>query len=1704
MKLIYKLKEINMREKLTNITLFCVLLLFSMQEGFAQSIAFPANSGVVNVKTQYGAVGDGVTDDTQAIQKAINENRWEFHTLYFPDGTYLVSTTLDWGAGRTHLGPNVHGESRDGVVIKLKDNSMLNGPVIRTAKSVSNADHFHCRVKNITINVGSGNPAASGIDFYSNNTGSLRDVKITSDDGQGFAGINSSQDQNGPCLFKNIEIEGFDYGVYITGGGVNSLTFENITVRNQKIYGFRTELQVVNVHNLVSDNSVPAVWSGHDQGSLTLVNGTFTGGSSENPAIIHRHGILFLRDVTLSGYGQALKSSVGASIGGSTITEYAYPEIHSLFPTPAKSLRLPVEPIPELPWDDPSEWVNIEDYGATPGGDSGSGDDTEAIQAAIDAGATTVYIPNRNKGSGNRFRMDGTVYLRGNVRRIVCVGPIVAGNGTLVLQDGTHPEVEVTGWYSWDAPEIVHESSRTLIVRSSGFHKVTCTGTGKTFLEDYVGGIDIQNASHKLWGVQANTEAKGEAGRNLVNMGATAWIFGMKTEDVGKISEVYNNGSTEILGLLIYANAACGSNHVNPAFIIGDASANAKFSVAGFRQRRFCSGLGYEKFVVETRNGTTNTLLSTSTSQNGSALYVGYPGSASAPSAPGALATSGVVNNRLTLTWTDNSANEDGFKIERREGSGDYVQVGVLGHNMNSFIDNNVNPSSTYSYRVRAYNVGGNSPYSSAVTVATPALTTPSDPSGMSATANGWAEILLTWTDNSSNEDGFKIERRPSGGTFTEVATTGPNVTSFTEENGLTANSTYEYRVRAYNVAGNSGYTGVDEATTGDKVSYGVGVIRWDIWYDIEGNPVDQLKNSPLYPDSPSESGTRDKLEGPIDIADNYGTRMSGWVYAPTSGTYTFWVASDNSSELWLSSDESAANKVKIAEVSGDRYTGFREWTRYASQKSAPIYLEAGSKHYIEVVHKTGGGNDHVSVAWNGPGFGREVVDGIHLEPSGDFCGVNLSSESVNFSTSAGSRSITVTTTESFTASEEQDWISTSISGNTLTITVTENTAPYPRTGVVTTNGCKVKTIDVLQEGTSGLQATYGNGGIPGSGNPWEVAASGPTRIELENYNTGGQGVAYNDSDVGNEGGAYRTSQGVDIQTTSDTGGGYNLGWLTSTEWLNYTINVASAGTYDLTFRVASASEGGIVRALAGPNANEFTALTGDIAVPVTGDWQTWENVTVSVALNAGPQLLRVAFGSGGFNISYLELERTGGSANALPTASITSPTEGASFTVGSSISIAADASDSDGTISQVEFFVNGNSIGTDETSPYAIAWTPEAAGTFSITASATDNSNAAVTSEAVSITVNEAETVSADTLYAKNRNGGYRITVPGQIVQLDGPGSWIVFNDVNMGDFSKISTQVAVDGGGRRIEFRLDAPTGTLISTLNITSTGNWDTFVSQTSDITNNPGGVHDLYLVAYGGNPVCKVNRIILSGGGPQIPAGYPVIHSFSAENHDGPATNLIDDNTAGASRWAANGFPQWIIVDYGATVPITGTRVWTYQNRAYKYKVELSTDLDFSGDLVVDRLNNSSNTQPISNDFSAKNARYAKITIVGASGYTGTWSTLTEFQVLVNGELMATASGANAGFSAGSISSDPGSSATDVSPTVYPNPTVNGELQISGLAEGASIMVYSLAGKKLYEKKTERGHFNLNLPNIRGTVLVTISQNGTVTWHKVIVQ
>lgn len=161
----------------------------------------------------------------------------------------------------------------------------------------------------------------------------------------------------------------------------------------------------------------------------------------------------------------------------------------------------------------------------------------------------------------------------------------------------------------------------------------------------------------------------------------------------------------------------------------------------------------------------------------------------------------------------------------------------------------------------------------------------------------------------------------------------------------------------------------------------GTGFINYQRWDNISGSAVSNLTSNPNYPNNPSSTGTRTLFEMPQNIGNNIGIRMNGYICPPTSGSYVFWIASDASGELWLSTTSSTANTMKIA--FNTVATKFRQWNKQASQKSASINLIAGQVYYVEALMKESNGSDNLSVGWAKPGQSTsapsEVIPGAYL-----------------------------------------------------------------------------------------------------------------------------------------------------------------------------------------------------------------------------------------------------------------------------------------------------------------------------------------------------------------------------------------------------------------------------------------------------------------------------------------------------------------------------------------------------------------------------------------------------------------------------------------------------------------------------------------------------------------------------------------------------
>jgi len=225
--------------------------------------------------------------------------------------------------------------------------------------------------------------------------------------------------------------------------------------------------------------------------------------------------------------------------------------------------------------------------------------------------------------------------------------------------------------------------------------------------------------------------------------------------------------------------------------------------------------------------------------------------------------------------------------------------------------------------------------------------------------------------------DGAKGEGATVSHTFAKPGTYAVKLT-LTDDQGLTATATATL------------------VTIGPGT--GAGTILCERWKGIPGTSVADLKKHPHFAEKgglqqaarrmrhsaqglvaspPDDTTMLRTFDIPENWADSYGTRVRGFLHPPATGDYTFCIASDDSSEFLLSTDESPATAKGVCRMNGS--TGRHHWTDAKDRKSEPIRLEAGKRYYVEALHKEATGGDHLSVGWEGPGIALAVIEGQYL-----------------------------------------------------------------------------------------------------------------------------------------------------------------------------------------------------------------------------------------------------------------------------------------------------------------------------------------------------------------------------------------------------------------------------------------------------------------------------------------------------------------------------------------------------------------------------------------------------------------------------------------------------------------------------------------------------------------------------------------------------
>lgn len=508
-------------------------------------------------------------------------------TLYFPNGTYLVSDTISYTLEKLHNmiyfqtsgGHEMNcrirfmGQNREKTVIKLKDNCKgfefgQERPVVNFMQSERSNVSYSNYFENITIDTGIGNPGAVGIVFFASNSGAVRNVTIRSSDPEhvGAVGILIRNEFHSGCNFYNVLIDGFNYGVRIMTYRTNS-HFEDLTVNNQRKYGIQVSNNSAQFIGLKSHNNVPVLNVANGvNAQVTVTDAELTSDGTIYEAIkLEVCCCVFLRNIQTKGFRCAVDRCWKDEIlPDGYVDEYMTMAPMTLFDTEAKSLSLQVPPVPDLPRLPLEDWCCVNDFGAV--GD-GATDDTAAIQAAFNSGKKVIWF------QPGRYFLSDSIDIPETVEHVHFMHCDLAATDELRLRpdDGvfrikgqTDKPIlieKLIAWYEVEgtARMFRHDSKRTVIIRdvhtqAVGTYYNTVPG-GEVFLENVACTVGKKDKyghvpcfyfdRQTVWCHAINPE---RSLKEVVNKGGQLWWSGFKTEQEGSICITTDGGVSEILG----------------------------------------------------------------------------------------------------------------------------------------------------------------------------------------------------------------------------------------------------------------------------------------------------------------------------------------------------------------------------------------------------------------------------------------------------------------------------------------------------------------------------------------------------------------------------------------------------------------------------------------------------------------------------------------------------------------------------------------------------------------------------------------------------------------------------------------------------------------------------------------------------------------------------------------------------------------------------------------------------------------------------------------------------------------------------------------------------------------------------------------------------------------------------------------------------
>lgn len=642
------------------------------------AITYQSQENVIDVTASpYLAKGDGTTDDTAAIQQAVSDGVNSGRLVFLPAGkTYLISGqifahtpgTSTWAAGL-----KIQGGDQATTVIKLANNQAgfqfsdtakalivwgsdkpNNGSAPAVDGSGNNAFANYCL--DITIDIGSGNPKAQGLDWISNNYGSMENVTIqSSDSGKigdcGLSMTRTGASGYGPCYIRNLTVDGFNYGLNLIGTEYSE-TWENVTVKNQLVSGAKITGNVVTALNFQSNNKVPA-FDVYDQAYLVLLysqlNGTAGYTQNQNAITTHSNNAqVYLYSVTSSNYQNLLVETQysNRTLVGGNVGEYSsvgMSVLHNSTSGDKWGGELPFlgsgQPMPVIPVYDASQWFIF------PKPRDIYDDLWDHWQDAINSGKPQWVFPSgctfRLYASGSLVIPASLKYLKGNYATI-----LVPKSGNKYFADPNNPKplftinsgvdplfverffpllytTDTNDFDNAGAQSFLNTSNRDIILNkiaagSSFINNIPTSGSlGNVWISDYCGQIQMNVPGQKMWCRQLNPEGPAT---KIINNGSFLWILGLKTEGTGIIVDNSNGAKTQILGGLVYPVGSPGST-----IMLKNNESSLTAVLAGSNYDSTTTQ--YQNLIQETRKGDIKLLTTTNVGgRTYSSFFLAYNG----------------------------------------------------------------------------------------------------------------------------------------------------------------------------------------------------------------------------------------------------------------------------------------------------------------------------------------------------------------------------------------------------------------------------------------------------------------------------------------------------------------------------------------------------------------------------------------------------------------------------------------------------------------------------------------------------------------------------------------------------------------------------------------------------------------------------------------------------------------------------------------------------------------------------------------------------------------------------------------------------------------------------------------------------------------------------------------------------------------------